>query len=48
MEQKLTQANEQYLAAQEKYDAKIRKLEDEKRRLNEEVCFNIKCGNVFD
>jgi len=42
MEQKLTQANEQYLSAQESYDAKIRKLEDEKRRLNEEVCCSTK------
>ena len=36
-EQKLTQANEQYLSAQESYDTKIRKLEEEKRQLNQEV-----------
>ena len=37
LEQKLTQANEQYLSAQESYDTKIRKLEEEKRQLNHQV-----------
>ena len=37
LEQKLTQANEQYLSAQESYDSKIRALEEEKRQLNHQV-----------